>query len=76
MERMEVPDCVDLIPAFAIKPNALAVSSQENPKAPAIEAQYLNDSPSIDTFALLDAAVKISAKWPLSCAVSKKFLFL
>lgn len=78
MERMEVPDCVDLIPAFAIKPNALAVSSQENPKAPAIGAQYLNDSPSIDTFvfALLDAAVKISAKWPLSCAVSKKFLFL
>ena len=78
MERMEVPDCVDLIPAFAIKPNALAVSSQENPKAPAIVAQYLNDSPSIDTFvfALLDAAVKISAKWPLSCAVSKKFLFL
>ena len=29
MERMEVPDCVDLIPAFAIKPSASAVSSQE-----------------------------------------------
>ena len=28
MERMEVPDCVDLMPAFAIKPNASAVSSQ------------------------------------------------
>ena len=64
MERMDVPDCVDLIPAFAIKPSASAVSSHENPKAPAIGAQYLNDSPSIDTFvlALELAAAKTSAK--------------
>ena len=64
MERMEVPDCVDLIPAFAIKPKASAVSSQENPKAPAIGAQYLKDSPSMETlvFALELAAANTSAK--------------
>ena len=64
IERMEVPDCVDLMPAFAIKPNASAVSSQENPKAPAIGAQYLKDSPSIDTLvlALELAEARTSAK--------------
>ena len=64
MERIEVPDCVDLIPAFAIRPSASAVSSHENPNAPAIGAQYLNDSPSIDTFvfALELAAASTSAK--------------
>ena len=64
MERMDVPDCVDLIPAFAISPSASAVSSQENPNAPAIGAQYLNDSPSMETlvFALELAAAKTSAK--------------
>ena len=74
MERMEVPDCVDLIPAFAIKPKASAVSSQENPKAPAIGAQYLKDSPSMDTlvFALELAAANTSAKCPLSAAVKPK----
>ena len=74
MERIDVPDCVDLIPALAIRPRASAVSSQEKPKAPAIGAQYLNDSPSIDTFvfALLDAAARTSAKWPLSAAVKPK----
>ena len=74
MERMEVPDCVDLIPAFAIKPSASAVSSQENPKAPAIGAQYLKDSPSMETlvFALELAAANTSAKCPLSDAVNPK----
>ena len=74
MERIDVPDCVDLIPAFAIKPSASAVSSQEKPKAPAIGAQYLKDSPSMETlvFALELAAANTSAKCPLSDAVKPK----
>ena len=74
MERSDVPACEDLIPAFAISPIASAVSSAEKPSAPAIGAQYLNVSPIIETFvlALLLAAARISAKCPLSFAVSPK----
>ena len=38
MDRKEVPACEPLIPAFAIKPIAVAVSSAEYPKAPATGA--------------------------------------
>ena len=64
MVRREVPAWVDLIPAFAIRPMASAVSSTEKPKAPAIGAQYLKVSPIIDTFvfALELAAASTSAK--------------
>ena len=74
MVRRDVPACVDLIPAFAIRPIASATSSAVYPKAPATGAAYLNVSPIIDTlvFALLDAAAKISAKCPESAAVSPK----
>ena len=72
MVRRAVPACVDLIPAFAIKPMASAVSSAENPSAPAIGAQYLKVSPIMDTLvlALEDAAARMSAKWPESLADS------
>ena len=74
MVLREVPACVLLIPAFAIRPMASAVSSTENPKEPAIGAQYLKVSPIIDTLvlALLEAAASTSAKCPESCAVSPK----
>ena len=51
-----------------------AVSSTENPKAPATGAQYLNVSPIMDTLvlALLEAAASTSAKCPESAAVSPK----
>ena len=70
----EVPAWDPLIPAFAIRPIASAVSSAENPKAPAIGAQYLKVSPIMETFvfALLLAAARISAKCPESFAVSPK----
>ena len=69
-----VPACDPLIPALAIRPIASAVSSAENPKAPAIGAQYLNVSPIMETFvfALLLAAARISAKCPESFAVRPK----
>ena len=69
-----VPAWEPLIPAFAIRPIASAVSSAENPKAPAIGAQYLKVSPIMETFvlALLEAAAKISAKCPLSFASRPK----
>ena len=72
MVRIAVPACVDLIPAFAIRPIASAVSSAEKPNAPAMGAQYLNVSPIMETlvFALDEAAAKISAKCPESAAVS------
>ena len=72
MVRMAVPACVDLIPALAIRPIASAVSSAENPSAPAMGAQYLKVSPIMDTLvlALEDAAARISAKCPESAAVS------
>ena len=74
MERMEVPAWEALIPAFPISPIASAVSSTENPKAPATGAQYLNVSPIMDTLvlALLEAAASTSAKCPESSAVSPK----
>ena len=64
MERREVPACEALIPLFAMRPMASAVSSAENPNAPAIGAQYLNVSPIMLTlvFALEEAAARISAK--------------
>src|SRR5690606_8798640 len=70
MERKAVPELDALIPAFAINPNANAVSSALNFNAPATGATYLNDSPNIATlvFALDDAAAKTSAKRPLSSA--------
>ena len=63
-----------MIPALAIRPIASAVSSAENPNAPAIGAQYLKVSPIMETFvlALLDAAARISAKCPESYAVKPK----
>ena len=74
MVRSAVPAWVDLIPAFAIRPMASAVSSAENPSAPAMGAQYLNVSPIMDTLvlALLEAAARMSAKCPESLAVSPK----
>ena len=70
MVRREVPACEALIPLFAIRPMASAVSSAENPSAPAIGAQYLNVSPIMETFvfALEEAAARISAKCPESAA--------
>ena len=58
------------MPALAIRPIASAVSSAENPKAPAIGAQYLKVSPIMLTLvlALLLAAARISAKCPESFA--------
>ena len=72
--RREVPAWEDLIPALAISPIASAVSSAENPRAPAMGAQYLNVSPIMETFvfALLEAAARISAKCPESAADSPK----
>ena len=69
--RSAVPACVLLIPAFAIRPIASAVSSAEKPNAPAIGAQYLNVSPIMATLvlALEDAAARMSAKCPESWAV-------
>ena len=62
--RSAVPDCEPLIPLFAIRPIACAVSSQENPREPATGAQYLKVSPIMLTFvfALDDAAASTSAK--------------
>ena len=72
MERREVPAWEALIPAFPIRPMASAVSSTENPKAPATGAQYLNVSPIMETlvFALALAAASTSAKCPESSAFS------
>ena len=74
MVRSAVPACVDLMPALPINPIASAVSSAENPKAPAMGAQYLKVSPIMETLvlALLDAAARISAKCPESAAVRPK----
>ena len=74
IERSDVPAWVDLIPAFAIKPIASAVSSTEKPREPATGAAYLKVSPIMETFvlALLDAAASTSAKWALSAAVKPK----
>ena len=68
--RRDVPAWEDLIPAFAIRPIASAVSSTEKPNAPAIGAQYLNVSPIMETLvlALEDAAARTSAKCPESSA--------
>ena len=72
--RSEVPAWVDLIPAFAIRPMASAVSSTEKPREPAIGAAYLNVSPIMLTLvlALDDAAARTSAKWAESEAVRPK----
>ena len=69
-----VPACELLIPEFAIKPMASAVSSALKPRAPAIGAQYLKVSPIMATFvfALDEAAAKISAKCPESAADKPK----
>ena len=65
-----VPPCDALIPAFAIKPNAILVSSIEYFIAPANGATYLKLSPSIDTFvfAFELAAAITSARRPESSA--------
>ena len=64
MVRRAVPAWLPLIPAFAIRPIASAVSSAEKPRAPAIGAQYLKVSPIMETFvlALELAAARMSAK--------------
>ena len=69
-ERRDVPACDPLIPAFAISPMAVAVSSAEYPSEPANGATYLKVSPINPTFvfALLDADARISAKCPESSA--------
>ena len=74
MERMAVPAWEDLMPAFAIRPMASAVSSAVNPSAPATGAQYLNVSPIMLTFVLAFelAAARISAKCPESSAESPR----
>ena len=72
--RSEVPACVPLMPLFAMSPIACAVSSAENPSAPAIGAQYLKVSPIMDTLvlALELAAARMSEKCPASDAFSPK----
>ena len=72
--RSAVPAWEPLIPAFAIRPMAWAVSSAEKPKAPAIGAQYLNVSPIMETLvlALEEAAARMSAKWAESSALMPK----
>ena len=74
MVRRDVPAWLPLIPAFAMRPIASAVSSTEKPKAPAIGAAYLKVSPIMDTFvlALELAAARTSAKCPESLAVRPK----
>ncbi len=64
MARRDVPAWLLFIPAFAIRPMAMAVSSAEYPRAPARGATYLKVSPIIPTFvlALLEAAANMSAK--------------
>ena len=73
-ERSAVPACEDLIPAFAIKPMAMAESSAEYPKEPSTGAAYLKVSPIMLTvvLALELAAARISAKCPLSEADKPK----
>ena len=68
--RSAVPDWDALIPAFAMRPRAMDVSSAEMPRAPATGAAYLKDSPSMETFvlALELAAASTSAKCPESFA--------
>lgn len=60
--------------ALAMRPSASTVSSVENLNAPAVEATYLNDSPRRLTLvlALVLAAARTSAKWPLSDALRPK----
>ena len=69
-----VPPCEPLIPALAIRPRAIAVSSAEYPRAPATGAAYLKDSPSMLTlvFAFEEALARTSAKCPLSEALKPK----
>ena len=64
MERSAVPAWELLIPALAMRPIAMAVSSAVYPRAPATGATYLNVSPIMPTlvFALEDACARISAK--------------
>ena len=59
------------MPAFAMSPIASAVSSAENPRAPATGAAYLKVSPIIETFvfAFDEAAARMSAKCPESPAL-------
>ena len=59
-----VPAWLPLIPLLAMRPIASAVSSAENPSAPAIGAQYLKVSPIMLTlvFAFELAAARMSAK--------------
>ena len=61
-----VPPWEALMPALAISPSAMAVSSALYPREPATGATYLKDSPSMVTFvfALEDAAARTSAKCP------------
>ena len=76
MVRSAVPACVDLMPAFDIRPTASAASSTLKPKAPATGAQYLKVSPIIATsvFDAADAVANTSAKCAASCAFSPKAL--
>ena len=68
--RRDVPAIDALIPLFAIRPSATAMSSAVYPREPATGAAYLNDSPIIETFvfAFDDAAANISEKCPASSA--------
>ena len=72
--RSAVPAWLPLIPAFAMRPVATAMSSMLNPSAPATGAAYLNVSPIMDTFvfAFVDAAARTSAKCAESFAVRLK----
>ena len=69
-ERRAVPASLPLIPLFAIKPVARAISWIEYPIAPAAAPTYLKVSPIISTFVLAfeDAAAMTSANVPLSDA--------
>ena len=69
-----VPACDPLIPAFAINPTAVAVSSILYFIDPARGATYLNVSPIIATLVLelLDALASTSAKCPESFAFNPK----
>ena len=60
-----VPDFSALIPAFAIKPVAIATSSMEYPNAPATGATYWKVFPIMATLVLEfeEACANTSAKW-------------
>ena len=74
IDRKDVPAWLPLIPAFAISPIAVAVSSMLYFIDPARGATYLKVSPIIPTLVLelLDAFANTSAKCPESFAFNPK----